>query len=383
MSTEATPAITTTAEAPKTPLARLTARLAEITTKVDYKEMWGVQLDGSSENIPSQVVLQKFLRANSNNAEAAEKQLASALEWRKKMQPASLVDQQFDKSKFADLGYVTIHKDDAGKETVVTWNIYGAVKDNKATFGNVDEFIRWRAALMELSVQRLKLNEVKELIPEGGQDPYQMIQVHDYLNVSFFRMDPAVKAASKETIQTFSMAYPELLAHKYFVNVPFIMGWMFGAMKLFLAPATLRKFHPMTSGTTLATELPTIVATLPSEYGGKGPSVKECGQQLALVDTAPAADKTEPVKVEEPTPTPAAPAADKTEPVKAEEPTPTTAAPAATAEDKPIAELAPAKPTLAEADKTEAAAAKAEEAAPTPATAPETTAETVAEKTAA
>ncbi|KAM3467590.1 hypothetical protein MY5147_008783 [Beauveria neobassiana] len=368
MSAEATPAVTTTAEAPKTPLAKLTARVAEITTKVDYKEMWGVQLDGSSENIPSQVVLQKFLRANSNNAEAAEKQLVSALEWRKKMQPVSLVDQQFDKTKFADLGYVTIHRDDAGKETVITWNIYGAVKDNKATFGNVDEFIRWRAALMELSVQKLKLNEVKELIPEGGQDPYQMIQVHDYLNVSFFRMDPAVKAASKETIQTFSMAYPELLAHKYFVNVPFIMGWMFGAMKLFLAPATLRKFHPMTSGTTLASELPTIVATLPSEYGGKGPSVKECGQQLAFVDAAPAADKTEPVKVEEPTPT--------------------TAAPAATAEDTPVAEPAPAKPApaepaLAEADKTEAAAAKAEEAAPTPAAAPETTTETVADKTAA
>ena len=193
---------------------------------------------------------------------------------------------------------------------------------------------------MELSVQKLKLNEVKALIPEGGEDPYQMIQTHDYLDVSFFRMDPAVKAASKETIQTLSMAYPELLAHKYFVNVPFIMGWMFGAMKLFLAPTTLRKFHPMTSGTTLASELPTIVATLPSEYGGKGPSVKEVGQQLAFADAAPMADKTEATK--------------------AEEPTPTTAAPVATAEDKPVAE--PAVP--ATTDKAEVATDKADEATP-------------------
>ncbi|KAJ6785564.1 hypothetical protein PWT90_10643 [Aphanocladium album] len=281
MSAEAAATTTTTAETPKTPLARLTARLAHVTTNADYSEMWGVQLDDAADNIPSQVVLQKFLRANGNDADAAEKQLGDALAWRKKMQPAKLVDQHFDKSKFADLGYVTVHKDDNGKETVITWNIYGAVKDNKATFGNVEEFIKWRAALMELSVQKLKLNEVKELIPEGGDDPYQMIQTHDYLNVSFFRMDPAVKAASKETIQTFSMAYPELLAHKYFVNVPFIMGWMFGAMKLFLAPATLRKFHPMTSGTTLASELPGIISTLPVEYGGKGPSVEEAGQQLA------------------------------------------------------------------------------------------------------
>jgi hypothetical protein len=136
---------------------------------------------------------------------------------------------------------------------------------------------------MELSVQKLKLDQVTEPIPEGGEDPYQMIQVHDYLNVSFFRMDPAVKAASKETITVFSMAYPELLAHKYFVNVPGIMGWVFGAMKLFLAPATLRKFHPMTSGTTLATELKGIVSTLPKEYGGQGPSVKE-GMSVSLTE---------------------------------------------------------------------------------------------------
>ncbi|OAA60105.1 CRAL/TRIO domain protein [Cordyceps fumosorosea ARSEF 2679] len=377
---EAPPAVTTTttAEAPKSPLAKLTARLAEVITKADYKEMWGVELDSSPENIPSQVVLQKFLRANGSDVAAAEKQLTSALEWRKTMQPAKLVDQQFDRSKFADLGYVTVHKDDAGKETVITWNIYGAVKDNKATFGNVEEFIKWRAGLMELSVQRLKLNEVKELIPEGGEDPYQMIQTHDYLNVSFFRMDPAVKAASKETIQTFSMAYPELLAHKYFVNVPFIMGWMFGAMKLFLAPATLRKFHPMTSGTSLAAELPKIAATLPSEYGGKGPSVKEAGQQLALVETAPATDKTEPVKAEEPTPAAEAPApAPAAAPAPAPEAAPTAApepAPAAAAEDKPVAEPA---------DKTEAVADKVEETAPAAAVAPEATAGPVPEKTVA
>ncbi|KAJ4147373.1 hypothetical protein LMH87_001897 [Akanthomyces muscarius] len=356
MSTEAAATTTTTAEAPKTPLAKLTARLAEITTKADYKEMWGVELDVSPDHIPSQVVLQKFLRANGNDAEAAEKQLASALTWRKTMQPGKLTSQQFDKSKFANLGYVTVHKDDAGKEMVITWNIYGAVNNNQATFGNVEEFIKWRAALMELGVQKLKLSEVKALIPDGGEDPYQMIQTHDYVDVSFFRMDPAVKAASKETIQTLSMAYPELLAHKYFVNVPFIMGWMFGAMKLFLAPTTLRKFHPMTSGTTLASELPTIVATLPREYGGKGPRLEEVGQQLAFADAAPMADKTEATKAEEPTPTTAAPVAepavlattDKAEVAtdKADEATPAAPAAAVTAAAlEPTAEEAAAAAT--------------------------------------
>ncbi|PNP59271.1 hypothetical protein FNYG_14967 [Fusarium nygamai] len=267
---------------PETPLNKLNARLEDIFTKTLHKEMWGVQLT-NIDHVPTKVVLQKFLRANNDDPVAAEKQLTQALEWRKKMNPTALVTQTFDKSKFGDLGYVTVHKGEDGKETIITWNIYGAVKDNKATFGNVEEFIKWRAAIMELSVQKLKLDQVTEPIPEGDEDPYQMIQVHDYLNVSFFRMDPAVKAASKETISVFSMAYPELLAHKYFVNVPAIMGWMFGAMKLFLAPATLRKFHPMTSGTTLATELKGIVSTLPKEYGGQGPSVKE-GMSVSLTE---------------------------------------------------------------------------------------------------
>jgi hypothetical protein len=142
---------------------------------------------------------------------------------------------------------------------------------------------------MELGIQKLRLNDIKEPLAEDAPDIHQMLQVHDYQSVSFFRMDPAVKAASKETIETFSMAYPELLAHKYFVNVPAIMGWMFGVMKLFLAPATLRKFHPMTSGTTLATELKGISASLPQEYGGQGPSVKEA-ETVKLVDLAPKED---------------------------------------------------------------------------------------------
>lgn len=122
----------------ESPVAKLNARLADITAAAGHSEMWGVQLS-DIEHIPTMVVLQKFLRANNNDVAAAEKQLTSALEWRKKMQPGSLVTQSFEKKKFEDLGFVTIHKADDGKETIITWNIYGAVKDNKATFGNVEE----------------------------------------------------------------------------------------------------------------------------------------------------------------------------------------------------------------------------------------------------
>ncbi|KAL6830231.1 CRAL-TRIO domain-containing protein [Trichoderma camerunense] len=301
MSTENVPAATpekveqaeAPALAPETPLAKFTARLADIIKESAHSEMWGVELSTDASHAPTQVVLQKFLRANNGDLAGAEKQLAAALVWREKWQPTKLVSEAFNKDKFGGLGFVTNHKDETGNNTVITWNIYGSVKDNKATFGDVTEFIKWRAALMELGVQQLHLNDITEPLPEDGTDKHQMLQVHDYRSVSFFRMDPAVKAASKETISVFSMAYPELLAHKYFVNVPAIMGWMFGAMKLFLAPATLKKFHPMTSGTTLSTELKSIAPSLPQEYGGSGSPVQE-GLTVTLVDA------TETAKVEAP-----------------------------------------------------------------------------------
>jgi hypothetical protein len=128
---------------------------------------------------------------------------------------------------------------------------------------------------MELSVKELDLASATEKIPEGGADQYQMVQVHDYLNVSFLRMDPTIRAASKETIQTFSTAYPELLKEKFFVNVPLVMGWVFTAMKLFLSPETIKKFHPLSYGSSLAGEVKAFGPELPVVYGGKGKEVTE------------------------------------------------------------------------------------------------------------
>lgn len=160
-------------------------------------------------------------------------------------------------------------------------------------------FVKWRAALMEMAVQEMNLNDAKEVIDydRNGNDPYQLIQVHDYQNVKFFRVDPTVRAASRKTIDVFSTAYPELLSEKFFVNVPAIMGWMFSAMKLILSRNTTRKFHPITNGENLAREFPeAIAACLPKAYGGEGPELKDQARMVPLVDdmkgdgeTAPAA----------------------------------------------------------------------------------------------
>ena len=46
-------------------------------------------------------------------------------------------------------------------------------------------------------------------------------------------------------------------------------------MKIFLSEATVKKFHPLSHGNTLARELPALGDQLPSAYGGKGKDVKE------------------------------------------------------------------------------------------------------------
>ena len=86
---------------------------------------------------------------------------------------------------------------------------------------------------MELALAQLNLNGATKPIPEYGQgpDPYQAIQIHDCLSVSFFRQPGEIKASSSKIIDLFQRYYPETVSYKYFVNVPLIMQWMMGAMK--------------------------------------------------------------------------------------------------------------------------------------------------------
>ncbi|KAL4815299.1 phosphatidylinositol transfer protein sfh5 [Aspergillus spinulosporus] len=270
----------------KTPvLEKLFDRLPTILSNTGHQEMWGVPLKHEATDIPTINVLIKFLRANAGDLKAAEDQLSKALTWRKENDPIALADaskNSYDASKFKGLGYLTTYQREGKSDLVVTWNIYGSVKKFDETFGDITEFIKWRAALMELAVQELKLDQATSVIDYNGEDPYQMIQVHDYLNVSFLRMNPNVKAATKKTIDVFSTAYPELLREKFFVNVPAIMGWMFAVMKVFVNQNTARKFHPISNGANLAKEFPGVAEKFPKAYGGSAPDLEGSARTVAL-----------------------------------------------------------------------------------------------------
>lgn len=127
-------------EPPPTPLAKLFLELPSAIAESQHNEMWGVFLT-NDKDVPTSIVLEKFLRANNKDVDKAKAQLITALKWRKEVKPASLLeDVDFDIAKFGGLGYVTVYpKTEGHDKEIVTWNIYGAVKDKQATFGNVQE----------------------------------------------------------------------------------------------------------------------------------------------------------------------------------------------------------------------------------------------------
>lgn len=88
--------------------------------------------------MPSQIVLQKYLNANDGDITKAKDQLKKTLDWRKVTQPLKLLEKAHSVKKFDGMGYVTTYGKGDAKE-VLTWNIYGIVKDFGNTFGNLNE----------------------------------------------------------------------------------------------------------------------------------------------------------------------------------------------------------------------------------------------------
>ena len=267
------------------PLSKLYSEVGELTKQAEHNEVYGIVLTPENE-FQTKLILQKFLRANQGDLEKAKAQLLDALKWRKEFDPIKAADETFEKARFEGLGYILQLEgvpESLNKRDVVTFNIYGAVKDNKKTFGDLDAFLRWRVGLMERSVQKLNLASATQPIPDfgAGPDPYQGIQIHDYLQVSFFRQDPLVKTATKKTIDILGRCYPETLSRKFFVNVPVLMGWVYQAAKMLVSKETAKKFTVLSYGNTLAQELG---KGLPKEYGGESGSLSEIGEAMKLAE---------------------------------------------------------------------------------------------------
>jgi len=123
------------------PMSQFLSQLPKILETEAYDEVYGVKLTPEG-SFHTKLILQKFIRANANDIDKAKDQLSKTLKWRKETGPLQLMTQKFPKDKFDGLGYVTVLEKVPGSENekdICTFNVYGAVKDNKKTFGELDE----------------------------------------------------------------------------------------------------------------------------------------------------------------------------------------------------------------------------------------------------
>lgn len=256
-------------------LPSLTAQLEE----PHYDEIFGYRIaEEGVEFVDVEVrneILLKFLVASEFDLDLAKKKLVNTMNWRGKFNVLSAAyAEKFDPA-LNGMGIVTEFPENKDNFRIVTWNFYNNVKLTKSYFagfktekeeadknrGHVvtsSPFLRWRIGLMERSLALLTFTD--------GHNS-KMAQVHDYKGASIFRVDPDMKAATKEIIQLFSDHYPELLSKKFFINVPLIMGWMFGFFKAMgiISAATLQRFEVSNRGDLSDSLGPD---NLPSDYNG-------------------------------------------------------------------------------------------------------------------
>jgi hypothetical protein len=127
--------------APNHPLTQFYDAFEALVTEASHNEVYGVELSKSSP-FHTKLILQKFLRANQNDLVKAKQQLLDTLKWRKEFDPTKAASETFD--KYSGLGYVLEIEgvpESPNKRDIATFNIYGAVKDNKATFGDLEEYV--------------------------------------------------------------------------------------------------------------------------------------------------------------------------------------------------------------------------------------------------
>ena len=122
------------------PLTKFYDSFEDLVTKASYDEIYGVKL-AKSDEFHTKLILQKFLRANQNDLDKAKQQLLETLQWRQEFDPLKAAGESFDKNRFEGLGYVLEVEgvpESPNEKDIVTFNIYGAVKSNETTFGDLD-----------------------------------------------------------------------------------------------------------------------------------------------------------------------------------------------------------------------------------------------------
>lgn len=258
-------------------LESLIQEIPEILAATDnpqYDEIFGYRINKAdteyvNENIRNEILL-KFLVADKYDVELARSRIIKTLNWRNEFQPLKAGFEETFPDELNLLGSITNFGDVKNNLRVTTWNLYGNLKNPKLIFQKYggenskemlpgNPFLRWRIGMMEQALQFIDFTD---------PDFNRIAQIQDTNNVSMFSIDLGMKKGMRDIIQIFGDNYPELLSVKFFVNVPYIMGWVFAFLKAIgvIDEETLKKFQVFNHGN-LTRFYPS--ANLPKSYGGQ------------------------------------------------------------------------------------------------------------------
>ncbi|KAL8039032.1 hypothetical protein ABFX02_10G008800 [Erythranthe guttata] len=224
--------------------------------------MWGIQLTGTSDP-RADVILLKFLRARDFRVQDSIAMLRKCLAWRKEFGADVVSEEELG---FKELEGVVAYMHGFDREGhPVCYNAYGVFKDKQMydkIFGDDDDdvkltkFLRWRVQVLERGIKLLHFKP-------GGVN--SIIQVTDLKDMP----KRELRSASNHILSLFQDNYPEMVARKIFVNVPWYFSLLYSMFSPFLTQRTKSKFVISKEGNAAETLYKFIKPEdVPVQYGG-------------------------------------------------------------------------------------------------------------------
>ncbi|KAG8374459.1 hypothetical protein BUALT_Bualt11G0134400 [Buddleja alternifolia] len=221
--------------------------------------MWGVPLLGNVDE-RADVILLKFLRARDFKVQDSLNMLLKCLAWRKEFRADVVLEEDLG---FKELEGSVAYMHGCDREGhPVCYNAYGVFKDKEMYdrfFGDDDKlknFLRWRVQVLERGIKLLQFKP-------GGIN--SIIQVTDLKDMP----KRELRVASNHILSLFQDNYPEMVARKIFINVPWYFSMLYSMFSPFLTQRTKSKFVISKEGNVAETLYKFIrPEDVPVQYGG-------------------------------------------------------------------------------------------------------------------
>lgn len=220
--------------------------------------MWGIPLLSGDER--ADVVLLKFLRARDFRVADAHAMLEKCLAWRGEFKADGIGEEDLG---FKELEGVVAYMRGFDREGhPVCYNAYGVFKDKdmyERIFGDDEKlkrFLRWRIQVLERGMRALHFKP-------GGVN--SLIQITDLKDMP----KRELRVASTQILSLFQDNYPEMVARKIFINVPWYFSMLYSVFSPFLTQRTKSKFVISKEGNVAETLYKFIrPEDIPVQYGG-------------------------------------------------------------------------------------------------------------------